>query len=558
MELSDTKKKIIQALFPNPLSSKEEIEKMYPPRTLKEGAMVTRIAPSPTGAMHIGGLYAAFISERLAHQSNGIFYLRIDDTDKKRELEGAEDLITTSLARYRIVTDEGLQLSGEEIGLYGPYRQSKRENIYKTYMQSLLERGCAYPCFCTLEKLDEMRTQQDLAHIRSGYYGSWAHCRNRSDDEVLQLLQSDTPFVIRFKSNGNFEKKIILNDLLKGVREFPENDQDIVIMKADGLPTYHFAHVIDDHLMGTTHVLRGDEWLASVALHVQLFEAMGWTPPFYSHLMSIQKIDGKSRRKLSKRSDPEATISYYDERGYPETSVRDYLLNLASSDFDEWRKSHPRADNREFLLTFEKLSQSSGPLLDLVKLEYTSKETIARMTAQEVYDASYSWAKTHDSELAQIIESEEEYTKKIFSIERHEDSKIRKDIAMWSQVRQEIWYFFDSKFELDFSQIQQLLNGIDMNDAKALVRNFLQIFHGDDSKDVWLEKIKELCTTHGFAGSIKNYKQEPEKYKGTIVDVTRVFRVLLTGKKDTPDLYELMQVMGQERVNARLSVLATL
>ncbi len=311
MEYTGATKALIDTIFPEILLSPEEIEKKYPPRTLKEGMMVTRISPSPTGPMHIGGIYAALISKRLASQSRGIFYVRIEDTDQKRVVKDSLKLIVESLARYGLTTDEGLQVSGTEIGTYGPYTQSERVHIYKPYIRMFLEKGDAYPCFCTQEQLEEMRAQQDLSHIRSGYYGSWATCRTRSTDEAIKLITDGVPFVIRFKSQGNFENKIVVHDLIKGRRELSQNDQDIVIMKSDGLPTYHFAHLIDDHFMGTTHVFRGDEWLPSVPLHLQLFETTGWKPPVYGHLMPIQKIDGGSKRKLSKRHDPEATISYY-------------------------------------------------------------------------------------------------------------------------------------------------------------------------------------------------------------------------------------------------------
>ncbi len=555
MELSAIKKNIIAALFPDEFLSPEEIQKKYPSRTLKEGAMVTRVGPSPTGPMHIGGVYAALISERLAHQSGGIFYLRIEDTDKKREIKGSIDLMVESLARYGIVTDEGLTASGEEIGAYGPYTQSERKYIYKPFCKLMLERGSAYPCFCTPEQLEEMRGQQDLARIRSGYYGTWATCRKRSDEEILDLITKGAPCVIRFKSTGSFDKKIVVHDLLKGTRELSENDQDVVIVKVDGLPTYHFAHLVDDHLMGTTHVFRGDEWLPSVPLHLQLFESMAWAAPAYGHLMPIQKIDGASKRKLSKRSDPEATISYYDEVGYPEQAVVDYLLNLANSNFEEWRKAHPRVDNREFLLTVERLAQSGGPLLDLAKLEHISKETVAHMTVEEVYGASLAWARTHDEELYALLERDAEYAKKIFAIERHDGPRARKDIGMWSQVKQEIGYFFDTLFQCNSANARQLLEGIDRSDIKAIIADFLERYNPDDSKDQWLLKIRSLCADHGFAGNMKSYKEEPGTYKGTIVDVTKIFRVLLTGRTDTPDLYEVMRVMGRERMIVRLSSL---
>jgi len=552
MEYTDANQRLIDAIFPKILLSPKEIEKKYPQRILKEGMMVTRISPSPTGPMHIGGMYTALISKRLASQSDGIFYVRIEDTDKKREVQGSLKLIIESLARYGLTTDEGLQVSGAEIGIYGPYTQSERVHIYKPFIRMLLAQGNAYPCFCTQEQLEEMRAQQDLSHIRSGYYGSWATCRTRSIDEAFKRITDDIPFVIRFKSQGNFENKIIVQDLIKGRRELSQNDQDIVIMKSDGLPTYHFAHLIDDHFMGTTHVFRGDEWFPSVPLHLQLFETIGWQPPAYGHLMPIQKIDDGSKRKLSKRHDPEATISYYSEMGYPEQAVIDYLLNLANSNFEEWRKANPRTDNREFLLSIERLAKSGGPLLDLTKLEHVSKETIAHMTADEVYNTSLAWARVHDEKFASRMMTNEEYTKKIFGIERHEGPKARKDIGMWSQVKQEIAYFFDEEFHVDIKDLWNLLGIVDKNDVKGIISDFLKSYDPLDPKEQWLEKLRFLCERHGYAGIIKDFKQNPEQYKGTIIDVTKIFRVFLTGRLDTPDLFELMHVMGYDRITKRL------
>ncbi len=552
MEYMDGTKALIDAIFPEILLSCEEIEKKYPQRSLKEGMMVTRISPSPTGPMHLGGIYAALISQRLARQSEGIFYVRIEDTDKKREVQGSLKLIIESLARYGLTTDEGLQVSGTELGDYGPYTQSERVHIYKPFIRMLLEQGNAYPCFCTQEQLEEMRAQQDLSHIRSGYYGSWATCRTRSVDEVMQLITGGMPYVIRFKSNGNFENKIVVHDSIKGTRELSQNDQDIVIMKSDGLPTYHFAHLIDDHFMGTTHVFRGDEWFPSVPLHLQLFETIGWQPPAYGHLMPIQKIDDGSKRKLSKRHDPEATISYYSEMGYPEQAVIDYLLNLANSNFEDWRKANTRSDNSEFLLSIERLAKSGGPLLDLTKLEHVSKETIAHMSANEVYDASLAWARVYDEKFASRMMTNEEYTKKIFGIERHEGPKARKDIGMWSQVKQEIAYFFDEEFHVDIKDLWNLLGIVDKNDVKGIISDFLKSYDPLDPKEQWLEKLRFLCERHGYAGIIKDFKQNPEQYKGTIIDVTKIFRVFLTGRLDTPDLFELMHVMGYDRITKRL------
>jgi glutamyl-tRNA synthetase len=546
--------KIIKELFPESLPTSNEIEKRYPPRELKDGAMVTRIAPSPTGFMHIGGLYAALISERLAHQTDGVFYLRIEDTDKKREVEGASELITESLEHYGIKIDEGETTSKQEIGQYGPYKQSERAEIYKTYVKSLVEKGQAYPCFSTNEELEEMRNIQEAQSVRPGYYKQWAKWRDKSDQEVLRALEEGKKFVIRFKSDGDFNNKIFIKDVLLGDRELSENDQDIVIMKSDGLPTYHMAHIIDDHLMGTTHVIRGNEWLSSLPLHLQLFKAMDWQPPKYGHIFPIQKMEDSSKRKLSKRKDPEANVAYYDEQGYPEDAIIEYLLNLANSNFEDWRKANPNKSNQTFALTLEKLSSSSGPLFDFNKLNDISKEVVAKYSAEEVYGNVLNWAKKYDTELAKIMEENSEYTKRILDIERSDAIKVRKDIGKWSDVKKEIWYFFDQTFHLTKEDTYHNLSGIDLRDVESIIKSFIESYNENDSKDEWFEKIKNISLEHSYAESAKAFKKSPEKYKGNVADVAKIFRVLLTGRTQTPDLYSIMQVMGKDRVLKRLSV----
>lgn len=547
-----------------PLATPEELEKRYPLREKPAGDMVTRIAPSPTGFMHIGGIYAALISERLAHQNKGTFYLRIEDTDRKREVAGASDLIVKSLLAYGIIPDEGETASGKEAGAYGPYKQSAREDIYLTYVKWLFENGHAYPCFCTPEGLERTNTIQIAEKTRPGYYGRWAPCRNKSEDEVLDLLNANTPFVLRFKSPGNFENRIKVNDLLKGMRDLSENDQDIVLLKSDGLPTYHLAHVVDDHLMRTTHVIRGDEWLSSTPLHIQLFQTFGWQAPLYGHILPIQKMEGSSKRKLSKRKDPEASVFFYDEQGYPSDAVIEYLLNLANSNFEDWRKANPAANNREFIVTLEKLAKSNGALFDFKKLNDISKEVVARMTAEEVYAAGVAWAKQYDKPLAEHMEKNADYTKQILGIERGLDAtpgqspnigKSRKDIAKWSDIKTEISHFFDSEFAASGTDKAAVAEALKLADAKVLVGSFLETYAESDSKDQWLEKMRLVSTKNGYAENTKAFKAEPAKYKGYIADVTKIFRLLLTGKTQTPDLYWIMKVMGKERVEKRLRVL---
>ncbi|MBI4599983.1 glutamate--tRNA ligase [Candidatus Uhrbacteria bacterium] len=556
----DEREKIVQEvrarMFPEILPAIHDIEKNYPPRHLPAGARVTRIAPSPTGFLHVGGLYTALISERLAHQTGGIFYLRIEDTDKKREVPGASALIAASLAQYGIIIDEGQTPAGQEIGPYGPYTQSARAPIYAAYIKSLLERGLAYPCFCTHEETEAMRAQQELGRMRLGYYGRWAVCRTRSPDDVLEALKKNTPFAIRFRSPGDFNNKIAVVDLLRGTRELSENDQDIVLMKSDGLPTYHLAHVVDDHLMGTTHVIRGDEWLSSVTLHMQLFEMFSWIPPQYGHIAPIQKMDGGSKRKLSKRHDPEASVSFYDERGYPPAAVIEYLLNLANSNFEDWRRAQPDEDSRTFILTFEKLANPSGALFDFMKLNDISKDVVARFSAEEVYEQGVAWARRHNSGLAERMERNSEYTQKIFGIERGGTGKIRKDIAKWSDLKGELEYFFDDSFQESRAELLQILFDSEQDDIKKIIASFLDGYDEGDASHAWFEKIQEIAARYGYAKSAKEYKADPETYKGTVADVAKIFRVALTGRTQTPDLYSIMQVMGKERVLKRLSALA--
>ncbi|MDD3919544.1 MAG: glutamate--tRNA ligase [Candidatus Pacebacteria bacterium] len=548
----ENKEKIIEKLFPEVLPTLDEIEEKYPQRKLKEGAMVTRIAPSPTGFMHIGSLYTALISERLAHQTDGIFFLRIEDTDKKREVEGASKLITKSLDYYNIKTDEGENASGEEVGKYGPYKQSERADIYKAYIRHLLEKGLAYPCFSTSEELEEMHKKQEEEGIRPGYYSNWAIWRNKSEEEVLEALEQKKPFVIRFKSNGNFENKILIEDVLLGKKELSENDQDIVIMKSDGLPTYHMAHIVDDHLMRTTHVVRGNEWLSSLPLHLQLFRAMEWKAPKYGHIFPIQKMEGSSKRKLSKRKDPEANVDFFKEQGYPKNAIIEYLLNLANSNFEDWRKQNPDKDNKEFVLTLKKLASSNGPLFDFVKLDNISKEIISKYTAEEVYNETLNWAKKYDLPFAEKIEKHSDYVKKILGIERGNNTKARKDISKWSNVKAEIEYFFDEDFSINKEEIKELLWGIDNIDP--IIKSFLNSYNEKDNREEWFEKIKEIGKENGFAEDMKKYKESPENYKGNVADVAKIFRVLLTGKTQTPDLYSIIQVMGKERVFNRLKI----
>ncbi|MBQ9089912.1 MAG: glutamate--tRNA ligase [Alphaproteobacteria bacterium] len=542
---------IIKRLFPNPLPTISEIEGRYPLRTLPSGAKVTRVAPSPTGYMHIGGIYAGLVSERIAHQSGGVFFLRVEDTDQKRKKEGAQEVICNSLSRYGIIADEGVDIDGNDFGLYGPYTQSKRKEIYQAYAQKLLADGLAYPCFCAAEDLDLMRKIQEKQSQRPGYYAKYAHCRSLSDDEIIANLDAGKPWVLRFKSGGNNEKKMLIKDLMKGEINMPENDLDIVILKSDGLPTYHFAHVVDDHLMGTTHVIRGDEWVSSVPLHIQLFVALGWKAPKYGHYAPLQKLDNGNKRKLSKRSDPEANIVYFWEKGYPEDALVEYLFNLINASFEDWRRLNPDKKAFDFPLNFNKISNTAGALFDFQKLHSISKDVVARMTAEEVYDAVLNWAKEYKSDFAQRLIEHKDYYISILNIERNIGKKSRKDIVKWEDVEADTSYFFDDTFSVDLASYANELN-LTIEDMKKISSEFKALFNVNDDKNAWFEKIKMIAQNHGFATEMKAYKENPSLYKGNVSDVANVLRILITGRTQSPDLHAIMQVMGTDKVLSRL------
>ncbi len=529
----------------------EQIEARYPKRDLPQTARVTRIAPSPTGFMHIGGLYAALISERMAHQSGGVFFLRIEDTDKKREVEGATNVIISSLGRNNIHFDEGEIYPGQEIGEYGPYKQSQRESIYKAYIKDLIIKGLAYPCFCTENELSQMTEQQQSDGARPGYYGEWALWAHRSVDEMIEMIEAGHPYVVRIRSQGDTSRQINVNDLFKGGIPLPENDQDIVILKSSGLPTYHFAHAIDDHLMGTTHVVRGDEWLPSLTLHIQLFRMMGWEPPIYGHITPIQKMEGSSRRKLSKRHDPEANVEYYDQAGYPTEAVISYLFNLANPSFEAWRNEHPTASLLEYPLVLEELERGSGALLDFTKINDLSKNAIANMTAEQVYNHVITWARTNDTQLAEILERDPDYAIRIFQIERG-GMNSRKDIVRWSDVRNLFSFFFDETFSTNPTDLE-LLSDIEPSVIDKIIDRIIAEYNPSDTKEMWLQRMRDIGVQLGYAPDAKTYKASPANFKGHFGSVAKVLRVLLTGRLQSPDLYEVMKVMGKDRSIARLT-----
>ena len=523
-------------------------EEKYPERNLKEGAIVTRFAPSPTGFVHIGGLYQSVIAKKLANQTEGVFFLRIEDTDQKREVENGIKDIVTSLKDFGLEPDEGMISETEGKGNYGPYKQSERKEIYQAYAKYLIEQGKAYPCFCTPEEGEEIRAKQEAAKIRPGYYGVWAKCRNVTVEEAIERIKNGEKYIVRFKSPGREDRKIKHHDAIKGNVDFPENDQDIVIIKADGLPTYHFAHAVDDHLMRTTLVIRGDEWLSSVPLHLQLFHELGFKAPKYAHIAPIMKNDNGNKRKLSKRKDAEAAVTYYEEEGIPEEAVKEYLLNIANSNFENWRRANKDKSIDEFELQLNKMSVS-GALFDMVKLLDIGKTVISRYTAEKVYDEAKKWAGRHDEELNKMLE-DKEYALKVFGIERG-NKKPRKDIAKWSDVKENIEYMYDDVFyskKRDYPY--QVIN--DKEKIKKILDLYIEEYYDDnDDKDTWFEKIKELAGEMGYAKEVKEFKANPDKYEAHVGDVSTVLRVALTSRTNTPDMYEIMKILGKDRIKER-------
>ena len=527
-------------------------EEKYPERNLPEGAVVTRFAPSPTGFVHIGGLYQALVARIIAEKTGGVFFLRVEDTDQKREVENGVTGIVNSLKDFDMVPDEGMISDTEEIGNYGPYKQSLRKDIYQAYAKYMIEQGKAYPCFCTPEDLVEIRQKQEAAKLRTGYYGVWAKCRNLSVEEMAEKIKAGEPYIIRFKSPGREDRKIKHKDVIKGNVDFPENDQDIVIIKADGLPTYHFAHAVDDHLMHTTHVIRSDEWLSSVPLHLQLFHELGFKVPKYAHISPIMKNDNGGKRKLSKRKDPEAAVSYYKEQGVPTDAVKEYLLNIANSTFENWRRANPDKPMEEFDFQLNKMSVS-GALFDMVKLLDIGKTVISKMTAEAVYEKALEWAKEYDSELEALLQ-DKEYALKVFGIERG-NKKPRKDISKWSEVKENIDYMYDSEFYNKDQEYPYQPAISDKEDISKILDLYIEKYYDEnDDKQAWFDKIKALAVEMGYAGEVKEFKANPGMYKAHVGDVSTVLRVALTSRTNTPDMYEIMQVLGKNRIAKRFEV----
>lgn len=539
--------KLADALIPDKdLKPLEEYEKMYPPRDLAKGAEVTRIAPSPTGFMHFGNLYVALANERLAHQSGGVFYLRIEDTDQKRKVEGAVEVVHKSLKYFGVNFDEGADKGGN----YGPYYQRQRAKIYHVFAKDLIRRGLAYPCFCTEEDLEKTREYQTENKLLPGYYGKFAKCRNLTEEEIYENLRQKKPYVIRLKSQGNAEIKHTFKDEIKGEITVTENDQDVVILKSDGIPTYHFAHAIDDHFMRTTLVMRGEEWLSSLPIHIELFKVLGFPLPRYGHNCSIQKMDGENRRKLSKRKDPEASLNFYREQGYPPIAVNTYVMTLLNSNFEEWMMKNPAAPYTDFRFSVGKMGKS-GALFDVAKLNDIAKTYFAGKDEKETFDFLKEWAEEFGSEAQKKYFADEEYAKKILCLLMGIGSKKRrKDFACAVQAVASMAYFFDETFapcdEYRF----------DKETVKSVIRSFSETYDIADDCSVWFDKVKAVAEKNGFCADMKAYKANPENYKGSVSDVAEILRIAVTGHANTPDLWTIMQILGKERVLKRLAAQA--
>ena len=541
-------KKLAGLLFGHITKTCEDYEKEYPKRNLKDTAQVTRFAPSPTGFLHIGGLFAAFVSERAAHTTDGVFYLRIEDTDKKREVENGVSGIVKGIQDFGIRIDEGMMGEEESVGEYGPYIQSKRAEIYQAFCKSLVEKGLAYPCFCSAEELNEVRQQQEANKENPGYYGKYAKCRDLTLEEIEDRINKGMPYVLRLKSPGDENKRISFEDGIKGTIEMPENILDVVLLKTDGIPTYHFAHAIDDHLMGTTYVIRGDEWISSAPIHLQLFDVLGFKTPSYAHISPIMKEDEETggKRKLSKRKDPEAAVSYYHEVGYPNEAVLEYLYTILNSNYEQWRMENPDASMEEFKFNFANMSKA-GALFDLMKLTDISKTYISKLTCEEVYEKVLLWAEEYNEEFAKLLKNDVTYAKSIFAIERGNE-KPRKDIAKWEDTPEYTRYFFERPANFDFPE------NLSKDDMIEIIEKYKTVYNHNDIADDWFPKVRDMSEELGYAKAPKFYKKDPDAYRGHVGDVSSVIRVAATGRRNTPDLYQILQVLGEEETFKRFDL----
>ncbi len=538
-------------LFPNVTDTPESLEERFPLREVPEGAVITRMAPSPTGFVHLGNLVQGLTSERMAHQSGGVLFLRVEDTDAKREVPGAVEVLIDTLKHYGIQFDEGATHDGDN-GLYGPYRQRQRAGIYHVYAKKLVSEGQAYPCFCTEEQLSAMREQQEANKETTGYYGKYAMWRDRSLEEIQAELDAGHPWVLRFRSTGSIENQFKFDDLVKGKLTITENDVDHVLLKSDGIPTYHFAHAVDDHLMRTTHVVRGDEWLPTLPFHIQLFKALGFKLPKYVHIGPLMKMDGTSKRKLSKRKDPELALTYYKAEGFPVEAVYEYILTILNSNFEDWRRANPDAPADSFKFSPKKLNPA-GSLFDYAKLTDVSKNVISRMEAGKVYTLLTEWAKEFDSDFGERLAADPEFATKILAIGRG-GKKPRKDLAVWKDAKPYMGFFYD-----DYLEAPVFDEKFDKAVVLDALTRFLQKFDISDDANTWFNKVKEITEEMGFTSDMKAYKADPSAFPGTVADISTFIRQATTGKTNSPDLYTVMQILGYDRTVARIrAVMETL
>ena len=547
--------RLSELLFPHIEKTPEDYEKMFPERNLAEGAMVTRLGPSPTGFIHLGNLYGAFVDERLAHQSGGTFYLRIEDTDDKRYVEGAVETIITSLKFFDINFDEGALLDGEK-GDYGPYYQSCRGEIYQCFAKDLVRQGLAYPCFLTEDELAEIRSAQEAAKETTGIYGRYAEkSRNLSYEEIEENIKAGKPYVVRLKSSGNHDmpseeiRHIKVEDAVRGTLSMPENNQDVIILKTTGIPTYHFAHVIDDHFMRTTHVVRGEEWLMSLPIHVELFEKLGFDMPVYCHTAQLLKLDNGNKRKLSKRKDPELSLDYYRQEGYHPQAVKEYLLTILNSNFEEWRMANPDAPIDDFTFTTEKMS-SGGALFDLDKLNDVSKDVLVKIPAADLCTFMTEWAREFRPEILHLFEGNEEYITKILDLGR-DGNKPRKDLICAKQIFDFISYFFDDYFRIE----DTIPENVSDEDAAEILRRYLESYDHSDDQSQWFDKIRAIGTDMGYAAKPKDFKKNPDDYKGHVGHVSTVIRIAVMGRSQSPDIWEIQQILGESRTRERIEAL---
>ena len=538
---------LAELLFGGIDKTPEYYEEKYPKRSLPKGAPVTRIGPSPTGFVHLGNLYNAIIGERLAHQNGGTFFLRIEDTDAKREVEGAVELVISAMDFFGIHFDEGASVDGDN-GAYGPYRQRLRKEVYQCYAKELVKKGLAYPCFCSEDDLSKMREEQISDKLNFGYYGKWAKCRDLSIDDIKKRIENGDKYVLRFKSNGDENNHVEVYDGIRGMLNVSENYQDFVLLKSDGIPTYHFAHVIDDHLMRTTHVVRGEEWLSTLPIHVQLFDALGFDRPVYCHTAVLMKMDGDTKRKLSKRKDPELGLEYYRSEGYAPRAVWEYLMTVLNSNFEEWRLENPDAPIDDFKFSLDKMS-NSGALFDIMKFEDVSREVLLRTPANKIYDEFSDWLKEYDPEFYKLFTRDKNYSEKIIDVGRN-GNRPRKDLTSWKQARDFFSFYFPETFKVE----DEFPERVSKEDRYKILKQYLTSFNIKDDNSEWFQKIRDITESMGYAVKPKDFKKNPDMYKGSVSDVSGVIRVAITGRTNSPDLWEICQIIGEDEMTRRINL----